>query len=69
MQIRGSIDLLVEKSLTGWNIWQVNDVVASTNSREFLDIIIAGATANRLSVWDASNCRFMTGTVDQLGEG
>ena len=58
-------DVVIKKTLAGWAVFVNDDVVASVNEQG-LRLMVAGAVSRQLSVYDASERRFITGTLDQI---
>jgi hypothetical protein len=54
----------------GWHIWEGNEMVADIATKDVVDMLVAGASAQRKSVYDRESEKFLTGTVEQLvGKG
>lgn len=58
-------DIVVEATIGGFNVWHDGFVIANT-SRNGKDIVIAGACARKMSVFDLDRNEFICGTLDQL---
>jgi isopentenyl phosphate kinase len=54
----------------GWHVWSGDELVADIATKAMLDMLVAGASAQRQSVYDRNSDQFLTGTVEQLvGKG
>jgi len=58
-------DIVITKHFDGHVIWAGDTVIANVD-KFGLDLICAGASAMKLSVYDEEAGHFLTGTVDQL---
>lgn len=58
-------DLVVANSSTGYSVWIGDEIAASTNLAG-LSIMIAGAIANKLSVYGVEAGQFVVGSVNEL---
>lgn len=58
-------DIVIQPEIGGFSVWQHNKVIANV-SPAGADLIAAGASASKLSVYDTTAKQFLTGTLDQL---
>lgn len=58
-------DIVIEATIGGFNVWHDGFVIANT-SRNGKDIVIAGALARKMSVFDIDRNQFLSGTLDKL---
>lgn len=65
MNTKHNADIVITGHPAGYVIWQNNNVIGNVNSA-VLDLIVAGASARKLSVYDTEAGQFLTGTLDQL---
>tara|TARA_R110000868_G_scaffold19939_6_gene85039 strand:- start:2130 stop:2351 length:222 start_codon:yes stop_codon:yes gene_type:complete len=58
-------DIVITGDVGRYVIWASNNVIANVNLAG-LNLIVAGASASQLSVYNAETEQFLTGTLDQL---
>lgn len=58
-------DIVIEATIGGFNVWHDGLVIINTN-RNGKDIVIAGACARKMSVFDRDRNEFICGTLHQL---
>ena len=58
-------DLVIANTTSGYAVWIGDEVAANTNLAG-LNIMIAGAIANKLAVYGVEAGHFLVGSIDQL---
>lgn len=58
-------DIVITTAIGGFVVWQHNNVIANVSGAG-LDLIIAGAAAHCLTVYDAEAAQWLVATIDRL---
>lgn len=58
-------DIVITAAIGGFVVWQHNNVIANVSGAG-LDLIIAGAAAHCLTVYDAEAAQWLVATIDRL---
>lgn len=58
-------DIVITAAIGGFVVWRNDNAIANV-SPAGLDLIVAGASASKLSVYDAASKQWLCGTLDQL---
>jgi len=59
-------DITIARASNGVDYIIERDGIATIVPPAIMSLVVAGASANRLSVYDATGGRFVVGTLDQL---
>lgn len=65
MNLQFNADIVIEPRDGDFAIWQDGTIIAAVTS-EGRTLIVAGASARKLSVYDVAAEQYLTGTIDQL---